>query len=297
MKGPGASHALLYGLMAAMVFFWSANYSIGKMALREFPPLLAAGLRLAMAAGFILPAYFLQSSERSWELRDTPFLLCLGIVGVALNQLFFVVGLSRTSAAHSALIMGMTPLFVLLIATTIKQERLTVRKVAGMLIALGGVGVLSVLPAGGEAAARRPTVLGDAFIALAAMAMATFTVMGKKATIRHSAVTVNTFGYTGGALALAPMTLWQARGFAFARVSLTAWTSLIYMALVSSVICYLIYYYALAQIPASRVSAFNYLQPVFATLLAAIALGERVTLPVIAGGLVIFSGVYLAERG
>ncbi len=69
------------------------------------------------------------------------------------------------------------------------------------------------------------------------------------------------------------------------------------MALFSSVISYLIYYYALSKISASRVSAFNYLQPVVATLLAAVMLGERVTLPVVAGGAVVFSGVYLTERG
>jgi drug/metabolite transporter (DMT)-like permease len=69
------------------------------------------------------------------------------------------------------------------------------------------------------------------------------------------------------------------------------------MALFSSVICYLIYYYALGRIPASRVSAFNYLQPILATILATATLGERVTFPVVAGGAVIFSGVYLTERG
>ena len=68
------------------------------------------------------------------------------------------------------------------------------------------------------------------------------------------------------------------------------------MALFPSVICYLIYYYALTYIPASRVAAFNYLQPVLATLMAVIALGERVTWPLVAGGAVIFSGVYLTER-
>ncbi len=186
MKGSGASHALLYGLMAAMVFLWSANFSIGKVALREFPPLLAAGLRLTFAAAFILPAFFLQSPGRSWDKRDAPYLLYLGVLGVAMNQLCFVIGLSRTSAAHSALIMGLTPIFVLLFATMIKQERLTIRKAAGMLIALGGVTVLSALSSAQRRSGKashgsgrflhRP--VGDGVLAV-------FTVMGKKATVRH----------------------------------------------------------------------------------------------------------------
>lgn len=297
MKPSRISHSLLYGLIAAMVFFWSANFSIGKVALREFPPLLAGGLRIAFAAAFILPAYFLQRKAPSLEARELPFLLCLGLFGVTLNQLFFLIGLSRTSAAHSALIIGMTPIFVLLFAALVRQERITVRKAAGMLIALGGVAILNALPADGESPGGRSTLVGDLFVALAAMAFALFTVMGKRISLRHSALTVNTLGYVAGALALAPLTVWESRGFPYARVSLAAWSSLVYMALFSSVICYLIYYYALGRISASRVSAFSYLQPVVATLLAAATLGERVTFPVVAGGAVIFSGVYLTERG
>jgi drug/metabolite transporter (DMT)-like permease len=297
VKEPEASHALLYGLIAAMVLFWSANYTIGKVALREFPPLLAGGLRIALAAAFIAPAYLSQKGPASWAGRDVPFLLFLGLCGVTLNQLFFMIGLSRTSVAHSSLIIGMTPIFVLLFAAAIKQEQITAGKAAGMLIALGGVAIINALPVETDAPGARPTIVGDLFVALASLAFALFTVMGKKVSLRHSAVTVSTFGYVGGGLALAPLILWQARGFSFAQVSLAAWSSLLYMALFSSVVSYLIYYYALGKIPASRVSAFNYLQPVVATMLAAATLGERVTLPVVAGGAVIFSGVYLTERG
>jgi drug/metabolite transporter (DMT)-like permease len=296
VKDTDASPALLYGLIAAMVFFWSANYTIGKVALREFPPLLGCGLRIGFASAFIAPVYFLQKGPASWAKRDVPFLLFLGLFGVTLNQLFFMVGLSRTSVVHSALIIGMTPIFVLLFAAAIKQERITLRKAAGMLIALGGVALLNTIPVEGGLPSARPTIAGDLYVTLAAMAFALFTVMGKKVSLRHSAVTVSAFGYVGGAVAMAPVILWQGRNFSFGRVSLAAWSSLVYMGLFSSVVCYLIYYYALGRISASRVSAFNYLQPLVATLLAAVALGERITLPVVAGGAVIFSGVYLTER-
>jgi drug/metabolite transporter (DMT)-like permease len=291
------SHALMYGLIAAMVLIWSANYTIGKVALREFPPLLAGGLRIAMAGAFIAPIYLSQKGPVSWAKRDVPFLLFLGLIGIMMNQLFFVIGLSRTSVVHSSLIIGMTPIFVLLFAAAIKQERITPRKAAGMLIAFGGIAILNAIPVETGVPGARATLVGDLFIALASIAFAMYTVLGKRISLRHSAVTVNTFGYVGGALALAPVILWESRNFSFARVSLAAWSSVVYMALCSSVISYLIYYYALGKISASRVSAFNYLQPVVATLLAVITLGERVTLPVVAGGAVIFSGVYLTERG
>ena len=292
----GASHTLLYTLIALMVFFWSANYIVGKIALREFPPLLLAGLRICLAGLFMLPAYATQKSSATWGRQDMPMLLYLGVFGVTLNQLFFIVGLSRTSVVHSVLIIAMTPIFVLVIAAIIKQEQITVRKAVGMLIAIIGVGILNALPAS-TAPGASPTLLGDFFILLSGVTFALFTVLGKTARLRHSSVTVNTFAYLGGALALAPMAIWQGHGFSYRLVTLAGWSSLVYMALFPSVISYLIYAYALGHISASRVSAFSYLQPVIATALAAITLGERVTLPLVAGGAVIFSGVYLTERG
>jgi drug/metabolite transporter (DMT)-like permease len=291
------SHTILYLLIAAMVLFWSANYIIGKIALREIPPLLAGGLRVAMAGVFMLPVYASQrGGTTSWSRRDLPMLVYLGVFGVTLNQLFFMIGLSRTSVAHSALLIAMTPIFVLIIAAIAKQERITLRKAAGMLIAFGGVGILNLLPVTGPPGSQ-PTVVGDVFIFLAAATFALFTVIGKTVSLRLSGVTVNTFSYLTGAVALAPIAIWQGRDFAFARVSAAGWMSLVYMALFSSVICYLIYYYALGQISASRVAAFSYLQPVVATIMAAAVLRERVTLPLIAGGVVIFAGVFLTERG
>jgi drug/metabolite transporter (DMT)-like permease len=68
------------------------------------------------------------------------------------------------------------------------------------------------------------------------------------------------------------------------------------MALLPSVICYLIYYYALAHMEASRLSAFNYLLPVLATVMGIFLLDEHITLSLVLSALVIFSGIYLVER-
>ena len=290
-------HTLLYILITIMVTFWSANYAAGKILMREVPSVLAAGLRITLAAIFMTPLYAWQQGASSWLNRDWPTLLALGVFGVTMNQFFFMVGLSRTTASHSALLIGMTPVFVLLIAAAIRQERLTARKALGMFIALGGVLVLNTLPGRDSTPGAGPTLLGDFYVFIGALAFALFTVFSKNISTRHSPITVNAWCYFSGAIALAPSTLWEARDFAFARVSVTAWLCLLFMALFPSTICYLIYSYALTHIPASRVAAFSYIQPVLATMLAVVMLGERVTLPLVAGGAVIFSGVYLTERG
>jgi len=114
---------------------------------------------------------------------------------------------------------------------------------------------------------------------------------------RHDAITMNTFAYVGGAIVLSPVIVLNARHFDFTAVSASAWLSVAYMAVFSSVVSYLIYNYALSHIAASRVSAFSYLQPLLATLLAIPILGEHVTIYLLAGGALVLAGVYITERG
>ena len=294
MKG----HPFLYGLIFLMVVLWAANFIVGKVALREFPPLLLCGLRVTLAGLLMLPVYWWEGLRRTdrWGREDLPLLLFLGLFGVALNQLCFVMGLSSTTVAHSAIIISAGPVLVLLFGASMGQEKITRRKIAGMLIAIGGVAVLKIFqsePVGGP----RATWLGDTFIFLSSVTFALFAVFGKRASRRHSSITVNAFAYVSGAVVMAPMTLWKAGPFAFGNVSALGWVCLFYMAMFPSVLCYMIFYYAITHIPASRVVAFTYLQPLLATAMALAVLHEHVTLPVVVAGLTILAGVYLAERG
>jgi drug/metabolite transporter (DMT)-like permease len=287
--------AVLYALIALMIAGWTGNYIAGKIALRAFPPVLLYGLRISMAGVLILPAYWWerQRTARSWTMRDVPLLVMLGVFGVALNQFLFVLGLSRTSVAHSSIFANTTPILILLLASVRGLERLTGWKLAGVAMALAGVVMLRTLDSAphGEA-----TLAGDAITSCGALAFSIFTVLGKPPAKRYGTVTVNTFAYAGGALLLAPITLWQAAGFDFRAVPLAAWAGVFYMALLPSVICYLIYYYALARMEASRLAAFSYLQPLLAIAFGILILHERVTLALAVSGLVIFGGVYITER-
>jgi drug/metabolite transporter (DMT)-like permease len=293
--------AVLYALIFLMVAFWSGNYIAGKIALREFSPLLLAGLRIGFAGVMMVPLYLWERAAgrpaRSPQATNPPHivrLLILGLFGVTLNQVFFVVGLSRTSVAHAAILIGLTPIQVLIIAGLRGQERITVRKAVGMAIALAGVAVLKAFePANGAGA----TWMGDFVVLLAGLCFALFTVFGKEVTARYSTITMNTYAYVGGGVALLPLTLWEAARQPLAHVSAGAWLAAIDMALFPSVIAYLIYYHALARMTASRVSAFSYLQPVFASIMGVAILGESLGAPVIVGGAVILAGVYMAERG
>jgi drug/metabolite transporter (DMT)-like permease len=290
--GPG-----LYLLIAVMILGWSGNYVAGKIALRQFPALLLVSWRALFAGVFILPAYLWERRTEGarWTWADVPILVVIGFFGIAGNQMLFVLGLSHTSVAHAAIFANMTPLMVLALSRLRGLEKITGRKLAGMGIALSGVVLLKALEhAGGGPGAGW---LGDALIFSGTILFSLFTVFGKPMTRRHSAITVNTFAYVSAAIVLAPVAAWQSASVSLGAISWGAWAAAAYMALFSSVISYLIYYFALARMVPSRISVFSYFQPPLAAALGVIVLGERLTVPLVISACVIFAGVFLTERG
>ena len=288
------SEARLYALLGLMLLFWSLNYIIGKVALREFPPVLLTCLRTTIAGIAILPIYLWREwgKRMPWTGRELGTLLALGLYGVIANQLFFVLGLAYTSVAHAAVIMTLMPILVLLLAAFLGQERITSRKVVGMVIAAAGVGVLQMERKAGSGA----TVLGDFFTFVCGISLAIFTVRSKQLIQRFGSLAINSVAYVGGALAIAPVTIWLSWRFGLGRASAAAWWGVAYMAVFSSVLAYFIYNYALTYMPASRASAISYLQPLGATLLAVILLGEPVTTLLVIGGILVLTGVFVTER-
>jgi len=282
------------------MLMWSANFIVAKVVLREFPPLLLGVMRIGLAGIFLVPIYWRSvcaAGKRWWPGGNVPLLVFLAICNVG-NQLLFIAGINRTSPAHSAWVFGAAPIFVLLIAARAGLEQLTTRKMIGMAVALGGVAFLAQqASANPNAPLARATPAGDAITAVAAILFSLYAVYAKKATESYSSITVNCFSFIGGALLLAPVIAWQARGFPFTHVSTTAWIGLLYMSIFPTAVCYLIYSHALTRISAARLAAFVYLEPVIATLLAVMFLGERITPPLAASGAVILGGVYLTERG
>ncbi len=281
-----------------MTLIWSINYIVAKIVLRSFPALLVGPLRAAFAAALLAPVYGIarwRSKEKdSWEWRELATLAILGVFGITLNQVFFVLGMNRTSVAHAALVIATTPLQVMLLASLRGQEHVTPRKLGGMLTAVAGIVVLNFGPGRDLHGA---SMLGDMFVFLAAFSFSVYTVFGKEVARRHDSLTANSLGYFAGGLAGAPLLWQQSMGFDYGKVPASGWLALSYMAVLSSVLCYFIFYYALNHLPASRVAAFSYMQPVIAAGAGWAILGEPVTASVGMGGLMVLSGVWLTGRG
>lgn len=275
--------------MFLVTLLWSFNFITSKVALRQWPPVLLTGCRTALALLICLPLYW-RERPHNWDWPLFWRFFGLGTLGMAANQLFFAMGVKRTSVAHGALIVGLTPLLVYALSCMVGQERFRPRKTIGMFIALAGIGVLQAKTSGSS------SLSGDALVLLGCVCFTVFTVFSKPLSGTLSPIGTVTLNFTGAVVFLAPGTLVLAKDFPFRQLLPVSWLCLLFMAAVPSVLCFLIYYRVLKQMPASKLTTFTYLQPVLASTMAIPMLGEQMSFSLLTGGLMILLGVFLTER-
>lgn len=282
-------------LMLLTTFFWAANIIAGKLVLRSIGSLALAQVRVTGAAIFFAFLSFLgrRGKARRLSRRDWGCLALMAFFGITLNQLFFLAGIGRTSAAHSGLIVALGPVMVLMLSCALHLEALTVLKAVGAAISLAGVGVLT---AGQGAHASGASWAGDALLFAGGAVFACYTILLKESATRFDAVTLNTIIFGMGAVFMLPFSAGAVGNLRLSALPAEAWWGIAFMVILGSVASYLIYAFALTELAASRVAAFAYLQPAIAAGLGIWLLAETLTSRIVMGGALILVGVYLAER-
>jgi drug/metabolite transporter (DMT)-like permease len=306
--GHRPSNPILYACITLIMAIWSLNYLATKYALRYLPPLTLASFRVVAAAAFMLlvypiaarlPAFAtdLVAHKQKRTLRDLFTFAYLGFFCVALNQMCFTVGLRYTSVAHSSIILGMGPLYALILAALFRLETLTWGKTLGMLVSFIGIAILA--SASGGVGRHSPTLFGDLITLCGSVAFALYVVLGKRVAGKYDALTMTTWNYLFGALMALPFAIHQAIAFGplanFRAVPWQVWACFAFTACFSSTLAYLFYFWLLRYLQASQLSAFTYFLPVAATVLGILFLGERASWLELLGAALALLGLSLTE--
>lgn len=285
----------IYALMLVHSLASAGTYLFAKRALVELNAYELGLARFSLAAVCYL-ALLLWKRPRI-ERQDWLSFLLLGFIAVPINQGFFLVGLAHTTAGHSALLYALTPIFVFLLARLRLGERATLGKVVGIAFAFAGVVVVLFARNALAAGAARETLYGDLLVLVAVVAWALFSVLGKPFAEKYGPTVTTGLSLVIGSLLFLPVGVWESHLQHFWSLSATGWSMVAYLVLVTSVAAYLIYYWALARVEASRVAVFSNLQPVMTAALAWALYGEKLTTSFVAGGALVLAGVVMTERG
>lgn len=274
---------------------WGMNFSAAKRVLEEVDPLAVAAAR-ALGGVVVFAALLLfLDGPRGFAWPRLKRAAPLGLLGVCANQIFFIEGLKRTSAAHSAVLISLLPLYVLLLSVAFGQERITLWKGAGIAVAFAGV--LLVASEHGARSTGAATLRGDLITMCGGLSFAAYTVLGRPVVRELGPLRTTALAFAGGGAAILLVSLPAARRQDWGALSPAAVSGLVYIVVGATVLAYLFYYLALDRLEPSKVAAFMYLQPVVAAIAAYFVAGEALTPRFFAGGGLILAGVLLAERG
>lgn len=272
-------------------FVWSTMWVVIKVGLQDLPPISFAAIRLAIAVAVLLPVIIVRRTPLPRGARDCALIAVTGWLLLSLNYGLLFWGTQYISSGLAAVLQAATPAFGLVFANyLLPDERLTLWKLCALGLGVAGVGVIfsDQLQVAGWSA-----LWGSGAVAAGAICVALAYVL-VKAGGSHLPPTTLVMGQMLCAVVplLAIGFLREGSPLEF-RWTLKAVASLLYVALAGSVGAFWLNYWLLGRMEATKVMAMSLVIPLFAVVLGALMLGERLTMRTLAGGAAILLSVAL----
>ncbi|WP_045144104.1 DMT family transporter [Clostridium butyricum] len=283
-------------------FLWGSAYPAIKGGYELFnisegdipSKLIFAGYRFALAGIIVLWVQII-SKKNIFVLnkKEIVQVTLLGIFQTTLQYIFFYIGLAYTTGIRSSIINGTGAFFSILLAHFIyKNDRLNVNKIVGCIV--GFIGVIIVNLNGQDFFASSFSIQGEGFVMLAALILSASSIYGKKITQNQDASIVTGYQLFIGGLIL--LLLGYISGGCLSGFTFKSTSLLIYMALLSSV-AFAVWTQLLKYNKVGIISIFNFLVPVFGSLLSAIFLGENIfDIKILISLIFVCLGIYMVYK-
>lgn len=290
--GPVPAWGWTEASLGVMVLVWGVNFSVVKHALEAFDPLAFNALRYTIASAFVFAVLRSQGAVGLPERRDVPKLVAVGLVGNLVYQMFFILGLDRTRAGHAAVILALTPVFTAFLSMLRGDEKPGPRTWGGAALSILGIALVtgSGLEMEGEEA-----LLGDVILLGACVAWSLYTVGARPFVRRYGSVRTTAWTMWVGSLGLVLAGVPALARQEWAGLGWKEWGGLLFSALFSIGLAYLIWYRGVEKIGNTRTSIFSNLTPVVAMTAAALLLGEAPTLTALLGAALTLGGVMVVR--
>lgn len=276
-------------------FIFGANFSVVKSVTPSvIQPFGLNVLRVVVTTALFWLLFVLKPSKALFDKKDFWRFLACGATGVALNQMLFIKGLSLTTSIHGALLMLATPIIITFIAAWLLREQLNVWKFIGL--SLGVAGAVNLILQKESTTVAPNILLGDVLVVINALLYGFYFVLVRPLMEKYKPLQVIRWVFTIGMFIILPFGWEQFTATEWSGIQPEQWAALAFIVFGSTFFAYLFNIYGLSVIGASATGAYIYTQPVFAAVIAMIFMGEHFTLSKALSALLIFGGVYLANR-
>ncbi len=283
--------ALLAAFTANLIY--SINYVVAKGIMPDYLQPRAIILIRVAGAALIFWIISLRIPSEKIARGDLWRIAFASIFGIAINQIMFFEGLNLSTPINVSILMVGVPIAVLGFSRLLKGEKLHWIRILGIL--LGTLGSAILILRGGQFDASGNKMIGNLLIVINASSYGLYLVLIKPLIMRYSALNIMRWVFLFGFLWVAPFTIPVALESEWQLIPLNIWLSIAYVLFFTTVTAYFLNNYSLKRISPSTNSAFIYLQPIFAGLVAMLAGKDEPAWYMLIPTLLIFSGVYLVN--
>jgi drug/metabolite transporter (DMT)-like permease len=260
----------------------------GKIALRSMSSISLVGFRICGAAIIFTLLQRKINVLRQLPRRVVAWIVLSSLLGVVLNQLLFVKGLSLTTAINATLLTTTIPVFTLAVSIALGHDRASLRHILGIALAAAGV-IYLVDPLRASFSAQ--TTLGNILIVINSLSYGAYIAVSRDLFRRYGALNVITWLFLIGAIVTLPFAGYSWGADALGSVSSRAWLTVAFIVLVPTVGAYYLNSWAVTRVSPSTVAVYIYLQPLMAFGLAPLVLGESWNSRTLVACVLIFAGV------
>ncbi len=287
-------------LMVITSFFWAVGHPLGRIITRSIHPLqLGAATLVVGFAGLLIFMIISGKIKKIAQVpvRDIWISLGLGVFGFFLYQILTFSALARIPASINAVLISNNVVFIAILAALLLKERIRLPRILGIGLALSGA-VLVTFNQGFSLGpgAVHIDFMGVSFSLLAALSFALYTVLGKKILNFNDPLIIAAIALFSGAVLLSILTAFTV---GFSEVFTSGWSTLwmtIFLGLTMIGISYPLWFACLKKLPASHISIYIYLTPVFGVILSLIILQERFSWLFWVGSVLILGGIVVTNR-
>ena len=280
-----------WSLLGLLSILWGGSFFFNGVVLKQLPPLTVVLLRVAIAGLILLPllhAYRipLPKGAPGWK----PF-FAIGLLNNVLPFSLIVIGQTYVSSGLASILNATTPLFTIVVMAGAGEEKLSARRIAGLVAGLAGVIILH----GGGRAFGAGQGIGILLCLAAAFSYGLSALLARRLLANSPPLGTATFQLLASAAMMTIVAGVVDRPWQLPVPSAATWLAVIGLAALSTALAYIVFFQILRRSGATNVMLVTLLIPVTAILLGYLVLGEEVSQREIIGALVIGSALLLID--